>query len=204
MTEVYSVLALDQSMTSTGWAHYLKGDKAPTGGLFSLPSWGEDQGRHLDAFYRWLYNKVWDLHVTHLAFEEPVLPQGLDYREGFGNLLAKYGLPAVIEMVGNNQGIPPDHRLLVNQSSWRTRFWGKDRPLKGLTKQARTNWLKERSLQACDERGWLVAPRKHHIADAMGVLNEALCCIDQRWAANATPLFNRAQLRIENEERELR
>lgn len=202
MSDAYSVLALDQSMTATGWAHYLKGDKVPSGGLFSLPSWGDDQGPHLDAFCRWLTDLLWDRQVTHVAFEEPA--SQLDHREPFAETMAQWGLPTLIELVAFRAGIPADNRLLVNISTWRNRFWGRPRAPKELTKSVRRSWLKARSLQACDERGWIIEPRNHNIADAHGVLNEALCCIDPRWAANATPLFNRAQLRAENEDRAAR
>jgi hypothetical protein len=202
MNDAYSVLALDQSMTATGWAHYLKGDKAPSGGLFPLPSWGDDQGPHIDAFARWLKDMLWDRQVTHLAFEEPV--GELDHRETFTDKLAQWGLPTVIELVAFQGGIPADNRLLVNIATWRTRFWGRPRAPKELTKSARKRWLKERSIEACDERGWMIEPRNHNIADAMGVLNEALCCIDPLWASRDGPLFRRNQLKVENEERAAR
>lgn len=197
----YSVLALDQSMTATGWAHYLKGDRAPSGGLFSLPSWGEDQGPHLHKFSHWLSDMIWDRQVTHLAFEEPIDPSRLKYGETFEMVLAKYGLPTLIELVAFDRGIPADNRLMVNQGQWREQFWGRGNAPKGLTSTARTKWLKAQSLDQCNGRGW-EAPN-HHVADAMGILNYALICIDPRWAANSVPLFNRAQLKRENEERNM-
>lgn len=198
----YSVLALDQSMTSTGFAHYLKGDKAPSGGVFSLPSWQDDQGPHLHKFSVWLSDMIWDRQVTHIAFEEPA--DKLDHHETFTEKMAQWGLPTLIELVAYDRGIPADNRLLVNISTWRTRFWGRPHAPKELTKSARRTWLKQRSIQACDERGWIIESRDHNIADAMGVLNEALCCIDPVWASRDGPLFRRNQLIVENEERAAR
>lgn len=202
MSDTYSVLALDQSMTATGWAHYLKGDKAPSGGVFPLPSWGDDQGPHLAKFHRWIKDMIWDRQITHIGFEEPI--NKLDHRETFTDTLAVWALPALIEMTAWEHGISADNRHLVNIKTWRLRFWGRAQAPENMTKSARRDWLKERSLQACDERGWIIQPRNHNIADAHGILNEMLCNIDPRWAANATPLFNRAQLQVENEERAAR
>lgn len=198
----YSALFLDQSMTATGWAHKLHGDKAPTGGVFALPSWGEDQGPCLHKFSHWLSDMIWDRQVTHIAFEEPV--DMLDHREEISQNMAKWGLPTLIELVAYDRGIPADNRLTVNISTWRTRFWGRHMAPKSLTKSARRSWLKQQSIDQCHARGWNCSwngKPDHNVADAMGGLNEMLCCIDPVWASRDGPLFRRNELRVENEER---
>lgn len=203
----YSVLTLDQSMTSTAWAHHLKGERVPSGGLLPLPSWGDDQGRHLEKFHLWLKDMLWDRQVTHLSFEEPIDPSRLKYGETFDQILAKYGLPAIIELTAHQGGIAPENRLMIPQTSWRENFWGRGTAPKGLTDGARRSWLKAQSIAQCHARGWDCqhdGRDNHNIADAKGILNFTLICIDPRWAANSGPLFRRAQLRAENEDREMR
>lgn len=196
----YSVLALDQSMTATGWAHWLKGEKAPSGDVFSLPSWGDDQGPQLDKFERWLKDMIWNRQVTHIAFEEP--PDNFDHHETATQKMATWGLPTLIEKIAYQGGISADNRLMINISSWRSRFWGTERAPKAFTKSARRTWLKEKSIQACAERGWIID--NHNVADAHGILDFAMCCIDPIYDSRSGPLFRRAQLHRENEERELR
>jgi hypothetical protein len=49
----WAVLALDQSMTSTGWAFLKKGGK-PEWGVKSFPNWGDNEGQYLWEFFEWL------------------------------------------------------------------------------------------------------------------------------------------------------
>lgn len=204
----YSILALDPSMTATGWAHWLKGDKAPSGGVFPLPPWGDDEGKYLNQWRRWLTDMIWDRQVTALYFEDNSFAlkhgsdddkRGFQHHETTTQKLATFGLMSNALQAADDAHIDG---ILVTPQQWRTRFWGVERPPKSLTKSARRTWLKERSIQACVERGWLID--NDNIADAHGILDFAMCCVDPVYESRSGPLFRRQQLRRENEERDLR
>lgn len=201
----YSALALDQSMTATGWAHWLKGEKSPSGGLFPLPPWGDDEGKFANKWMKWLEDMVWDRQITHLFIEDNswALSQqkdghrvGLQHDETTTEKLATFGLMLIGLQVADRANIPG---ALVEIKLWRNRFWGIERPPKSYTPNARRSWLKERSKQSCIERGWIV--ENHNVADAHGILDFGLCTIDPLYDSRSGPLFRRAQLRAENEER---
>lgn len=204
----YSALALDQSMTSTALAHLVEGQKSPTGWMFPMPVWGDDAGRYATDLRLYLLDQCWDLQVTHLFYEN-VFFNHLDHHETRSQSMASIGLMLVIEMVAEEcrrRGQEVEDIYIDNQQ-WTESFWGSSKAPSGYTKAQKRNWRKEQSIKQCHLRGWdcqWEGKDNHNVADAKGVLNFGLTCIDPRWAANAVPLFNRAQLHRENEERELR
>lgn len=206
--ERYSVLALDQSMTSTGFAHLARGDKRPSGGLLSLPPWGDDEGKHLFDFDKWLTGLLWDFQVTHLYYENRHLP-GLTYKDTMTKALERYGLMTLIEVAAETSrraGQSVECRY-VDNAQWTEMFWGTSQSPKGLVKHQARAWRKAQSIRQCDLRGWdcrVDGRESDDVADAMGILNFGVGCVDPRWASISGPLFRRAQLNRENEERELR
>lgn len=202
----YSVLAIDQSMLATGWAHWLKGEKSPSGGLFSLPSWGDEEGKFLNKWRTWLADMIWDRQVTHLYIEDTSFALlhrdkdgtewGLKHHEDTTEKLATFGLMCNALQAADKANI---EAYLVEPRVWRNRFWGTERPPKSYTPSARRSWLKERSKQSCIERGWII--ENHNIADAHGILDFAMCCVDPLYESRSGPLFRRAQLQRDNERR---
>lgn len=193
----YSALAVDPSMTETGWAHWLKGERAPSGGMFPLPSWGDEEGKFANKWRKWLTDLCWDRQVTVIFIEDNSF--ALDHHETTTQKLATIGLMLNALQVADQLHIDAQ---LVTPQQWRGRFWGTERPPKNFTKSARRTWLKEKSIASCNARGWMID--NNNIADAHGILDFGLCCIDPVYDSRSGPLFRRAQLQAENEERNMR
>ncbi len=198
----WSVLAIDQSATSTGWAHLAKGQRAPTWGKFTLPSWQDREGECLWKWFTWLGEKVVETKATHLILENTFQP---DHREDLPLLIAKYGeigmASAVAYLCTTQKGQPVDFTV-VTPSQWRALFLGSDQPPKGLVKHQRRTWLKERAVAECHRRGWIVD--SHDVADALGILAYACGAIDPAFATQQGPLFRRAEMQCEEERRSSR
>jgi hypothetical protein len=197
------VLALDQSMTSTGWAHLSQGQDRPTWGKYSLPDWTNCEGEQGYKFWEWLGNKVVDLKVTHLVLENAINPRGYDSSDT--EQIARWGMILLADMVRHvcnaKRGMQVDMST-VTSSAWRKVFIGTGAPPKALAKKQRRPWLKDKAIKACHARGWLV--ESDDCADALGILAYACAAIDPGYAAKQVGLFKRAELEFENEERSMR
>ncbi len=182
----YSVLALDQSMKNTGWAHLVKGE-LPTAGAFSLPSWGDEEGLYLVRFEKWLTDMVVGRKVTNLMFENTYVR--LPYREPLNVLVAQYGLISVMLMVAFKMSVPA---LMVGPSTWRKSFLGvTGAPASIQDREERTAWLKRRALREAERRYGMVMD-DHNAAEALGILHFGVCSIDPDYAGRTDPIFRRA------------
>ena len=194
----YSVLGIDQSMTSTGWAHYRFGDKLPTWGLHTMPHWGEREGKYGWEWYKWLGGKIMELQVTHLYLENTFNP---NHDEALTEKLAQYGQILLADMavtlIAESLDAEIDFRLVTVQQ-WRDEFIG-GKPPPGLVKHQRRKWLKDKSVEACVARGWMV--ENDNVADALGIMNFGCCIIDPNYAVRQGPLFRRAEMKVDNEAR---
>lgn len=199
----WSVLALDQSPTNTGWAALSQGQDRPTWGKFSLPGWENAEGERLHQFYEWLGRKVVDLNVTHLVAESMFTPA--DHAQSDTAQIGRWGLIGICDMVryvcNSKRGMNVDFSM-VTSTTWRKAFLGSANPPKGLVKSQRRTWLKAKAIEACHSRGWLV--ENDDTADALGILAYACSAIDPGYAAKQVGLFKRKELEFENEERDLR
>lgn len=198
----WSVLAVDQSMTSTGWAHLAKGQHTPTWGRYTLPSWHDREGECLWTWFSWLGEKVADLRVTHLILENTFIPM---HNEGLTNRIAQYGqlgMASAVAWLCTEKKSQPVEFSVVTPQQWRRAFLGSADAPKGLVQAQRRTWLKERCVAECHKRGWLVDG--NDAADALGILAYACSAIDPAFAIRQGALFRRAELRHEMEERALR
>lgn len=198
----WSVLAIDQSMTSTGWAHLRQGQRVPTWGRYTLPSWHDREGELLWKWFSWLGEKVVETQATHLILENTFQP---GHREDLPLLIAKYGqigmASAVAHLCTTQKSQPVDFSV-VTPSQWRAAFLGSATPPKGLVEHQRRKWLKDRAVAECHIRGWLVDGNDS--ADALGILAYACGAIDPAFATQQGPLFRQAEARCENEQRSMR
>jgi len=196
----YSVLAIDQSMTSTGWAHYRQGDAAPTWGVHSMPSWADREGEMLWKWFEWLGEKVEALGVTNLYLEHTFNP--MDHHENLTQKIAQYGTIAMADAVrylcSAKRGHPVTFELVTTQQ-WRPEWIGAVQPPKGLVSHQKRKWLKDRSVEAAATRGWLV--ESNDAADALGILSYCVGAIDPAWRVKQGPLFRRAEMACEEERR---
>lgn len=213
----YSALGLDQSMCNTAWMHMVQGDAKPEGGMFPLPPWGDNEAKYLNNFRYWLNQLCFDRLITHLFIEDTTgaaqrgkTIKGVGFvqhhHETATEQIASGGLLANALQVADElyRAGQPIEAFLVTPKQWQEQFWGSEDAPKGLVGPQRRAWRKDQSIKQCHVRGWSCAWEgrdNDNIADAGGILNFGLICIDPRFAANSVPLFNRAQLRAEMEDR---
>lgn len=197
----YSVLGVDQSMTATGWGHYRFGDKLPTWGLHTMPNWAPREGEHGWHWFEWLGNKCRDLEVTHLYLEDTFVSKR---ERTLSEKLAQYGQILLADMavylINRKAGLQVDFSM-VTVGQWREEFIG-GRPPSGLVEHQRRKWLKDKAVEACNARGWMV--ENDNVADALGIMNFGCCIIDPSYAMRQGPLFRRAEMAADNEKREMR
>ena len=198
----WSVLAIDQSATSTGWAHLAKGQRAPTWGKFTLPSWQDREGECLWKWFTWLGEKATELKITNLILEDTFIPT---HNETLTQRIAQYGqigmADAVAHLCNTSKGMAVEFTV-VKPGVWRAAFLGSAQPPKGLVQHQRRTWLKERAVAECHRRGWSVD--SHDVADALGILAYACGAIDPAFATQQGPLFRRAEMQCEEERRSSR
>jgi hypothetical protein len=198
----WSVLAVDQSMTSTGWAHLRRGDDKPTWGVLKFPGWGDNEGEYLWKWLEWIGGKLTDTKATHLFLENTFNPQ--DHHESLTDRIAQYGLlgqAAVATYLCGLRGQEIDYSL-VTPGQWRPKFIGAQKPPEGIPRHQRRKWLKDKARDACAKRGWLVDSDDE--ADALGILAWSCAQIDTGFAVKQGPLFRRAEAAVEEEARSLR
>lgn len=200
---MWSVLALDQSMTATGWAHMAQGQSLPTWGKFTSPNWKGIEGERGVEFYEWIGVKCVDLAVTQIVFEMPFDPPR--YRSDFTEQAARWGMPLLVDMVrylcNAKRGMQIECSP-VNASQWRASFLGSSSAPKGLVESQRRTWYKERAVAECHSRGWMID--SNDIADALGILDYSCAAIDPAYASTRGALFRRAEAFCENEQRSLK
>ncbi len=207
----YSVLALDQSMTSTGFAHYKHGDSTPSWGLKTYPPWENDEGKYLWNFFEWLGHMCVDLKVTHLFVEDTRFTFKNEpgdgprkHEETLTQLVASIGLIQQAAIVAYKLGERGQHIEFqaVSPIDWRRLFLGAMPKPGGILPQDWRKILKEAAVSQCHKRGWII--ESNDIADALGILTFGICTIDESFRHFQTPLFNRAEVAIDNRVRELK
>lgn len=168
------VLALDLSVSSTGWALFSAGDLAPTSGIWKLADGIDFADR---AFVR-LSKNVMDLHkvmgLTHVAFEEPLPPGKLQGGQtNVQTLETQVGLAAQIMRFGAARGV---NWSKTSPDRWRKHFLRQTRNPKAIVdergRKIKQPSLKDIAVARCRELGW--NPKKHDAAEACGLLDYTL------------------------------
>ena len=196
----WSVLGVDQSPTSTGWAHLAKDGTRPIWGMKKLDSWTDNEGERLWEWMNWLGDLCRKKQVTHLFLENTFAPE--DHHETLTNKIGQYGLIGMGDMVRFLLGTEGQHIAfrLVASGQWRPVFIGTERAPKFVAARLRRQWLKDRAVAACLERGWVV--ENDNMADALGIMNFGCMTIDPVYATRQGPLFRRQELVVERIMRE--
>ncbi len=179
------VMGIDPS-GSLGWAIGNNGMKRPHFGLLPLPAGRSDDGLACSALARWLNERIDEHGISHFFYEEPLLPPGSSLR----SRLVIFKIDGIIEMVGH------DRRIGVFEagiSDWRKRFIGTNRapPSFQHPKGASTQWFKQRAIEEAAKRGWLTDD--HNVAEALGIMDYGLCCIDRSYVSQTDPFNRRAE-----------
>lgn len=156
-----TILALDLSKRSTGWALWSPEMSKPVSGTWSLGSELTSAGR---SFLR-LHQCMNDLYQIH-PFEIVIYEEPLNLGPGAGvtnkdTIFALMGLAAHVDSYCEAKGVRKVRS--VNQSSWRRHFIG------SMKRGTKTKQLKEYAMERCAQLG--MTPQKHDEAEAIGVLD---------------------------------
>lgn len=160
------VLALDQSPRKIGFAIGRRDMLTPITGVHELPAGRNGaHGPMLSHARDWLDTQIKVYHITKVCFETPFLPS----IGGRATWAVMNKLIGVIELVCD------DHEIKCVETTpdnWRRHFIGICRAPKDIQKTRRRAWLKERAMQACAARRWVV--KTDDEAEAAGILSYVL------------------------------
>lgn len=151
------VLALDIA-TRLGWAVGSAGS-LPLFGAHQLPKArydGDFSGRFV-AMAQWLHDMI-DMHApTLIAYEEPLMPRGVEMTTTWATTRLLIGLVSWADGVAEDRGVAA---MEVNNSTWKKHFVGNGRAEKIDT------------IRKCFSLG--MQPPDNNAADAIGILSFAL------------------------------
>ena len=182
------VLALDIALRRTGWAVGWLGMQRPFWGVHeTVGDWDGREGEHLHAWRRFLEARFYEHAVTCIAMELPFID---------GKAFNFSGTQAVLQMQGialelaHARGIKA---FGVAIASWRSHWIGRGIAPKHLEQKERTPWLKDQAMKRAADRGWLAL--HHDEAEALGIMDFALACLDAGYDHRVGPLVRRAELK---------
>jgi hypothetical protein len=156
-----TIVALDLSKRSTGWALWEQGSDSARFGTWTLGSEYTSRG----GTYRKLRQHVADLSrlvdIQHIFFEEPLRPEQLQGHTNIESLRVLTGLAATAECLGEELGCRTV--MPVHNKTWRAQFIGRQK--RGTGRETLKDLAKER----CRQLG--MKPRNDDEADAIGLLD---------------------------------
>ena len=159
-----SLLALDLSKRSTGWAFWKQGMPAPIYGSVSLGSEYSNLGSVCAKCFREVVGVVKVAGADRIVLEKPFNAAQLKGSTNADTLTLQAGLATAVHMAAHHAGVPKPHE--VSPSSWRKNFIG---PQKRGTKRPT---LKKLAIERCRQFGW--SPKNDDEADALGILDSTL------------------------------
>lgn len=182
-----NILALDPAR-KCGWARCDQAGRLVSGVTnFDAPTFG-NRAHH---YRNWLLEKVRSCDIDILAVEQMFTsPTGSN--EKTEKWLRAVNIIAHEIAAARNIAIEEAHI-----GSWRVHFIGMQAAPKkigeGESKSRRSRirreWIKNRVMMQCRERGW--KPQDDNEADALGILDYVRSKHDRDYAANSTPLFSK-------------
>ncbi len=185
-----AVLALDIALRRTGWAIGWPDMSRPFWGVHdTVGDWDGHEGERLTAWRRFLEARLDEHAVTCIAMELPFID---------GRAFSFNGTVAVLQMQGialelaHARGI---RAAGVAIASWRAHWIGQGVAPKHLASKDRTPWLKDMAMKRAAERGWLT--RFHDEAEALGIMDFALACLDAGYDHKVGPMVRRAELKAD-------
>lgn len=156
-------VALDLSLSSTGWASWAHGDAAPSYGRWALADSMKWRGRG----YVRLHKELKAIHdatpIDHLIFEEPLSHASVSGHTNIDTLQTLAGLAAHAESFAAAVKAVPRP---VNVATWRRHFIG------SMPRGTKSPDLKAMTMKRCRELGF--SPVSNDEADAIGLLDFAL------------------------------
>lgn len=181
------VLALDIAKHRTGWAVGRPGMNRPWWGVYALGGeWDRHEGKRLNEWREFLIRKIEEHGVTYIAMERPFI----DLKAFDAN-----GTVPILQMIGIALELAQARKIragAVAIQSWRSHFLGTSRAPKTLASHQRTAALKDLATKRAAERGWLT--QYHDEAEALGIMDFALACLDADYDHRIGPIVSRAEL----------
>jgi hypothetical protein len=184
------VLALDIALRRTGWAVGWPGMQRPFWGVHEIAGdWDGREGERLHAWRQFLEARLAEHGVNCIAMELPFID---------GRAFSFNGTVAVLQMqvialeLAHAFGIRAGG---VAIASWRAHCIGHGMAPKHLARKERTPWLKDVAMKRAAERGWLT--RFHDEAEALGIMDFALSCLDAAYDHKVGPMVRRAELKAD-------
>ncbi len=184
------VLALDLAKNRSGWAVGSPGWKRPFWGIFELAGeWDRHEGKRLHDFREFLARKCSEHSVTYIAIERFFINiKDFDFA-GTTPIAQMHGIAMEY---AHSQGIRCGS---VAIGSWRSHFLGTSVAPKHLASKQRTAFWKEMAVKACVARNLYVT--FHDEAEAIGIMDYALSCLDADYDHKTGPASRRAALKAE-------
>lgn len=184
------VLALDIAKHRTGWAVGFPGMDRPWWGVYELAGeWDRHEGLRLHQWRTFLERKIDEHSVTYVAMERPFVDTRDFNYNGAVPILQMWGI--VLELA-QAKGI---RHGAVPIGSWRSHFLGTAKAPAGLAKAQRTSALKDMAVKQALHRGWLC--QFHDEAEALGIMDFALACLDADYDHKVGPTVRRTELKAE-------
>jgi len=153
-------LALDLA-TRLGFAFGVDG-VVESHGSFRLPSTGPDIGSFLLAYRGWFLHALAVWQPDCITFEMPILPETTQ----IVTLRKLYGLCGLTEMLAIPDRIEVRE---ANLTDIRKHFIGVARAPTHIEKDRRRQWIKQRTIAECRERGF--EPEDDNAADALAMFS---------------------------------
>lgn len=182
------VMALDISVRRTGWAIGSPDWPRPYWSTYADGGdWTKQSGERLHAWRAFLKSKIAEHGVTYLATERLMIPKD---EFNYDSHIPMSKLHGIVEELHVDLGIRGGS---VHVATWRAGFLGTAVAPKHLGSAQRTNWFKDEAVRKCMQRGWLTSV--HDEAEALGIMDFALYCLDEDYAHKIGPFIRRAELK---------
>lgn len=179
------VLALDISMTRTGWALGGPDWGKPLHGVFETANWPKRQGYNLKNWRKFLDARAASFEITHLVFEHVFVNANAKQFQWNGTEAQLMLLGVAVEWA-EQRGIA---QLKADIDDWRMRFLGLNRKPKDGT--AGSDYWKTMALRRAAELN--IYCEHHDEAEAIGILDFALAALDTAYRRRTDPRYRRAQ-----------
>jgi hypothetical protein len=155
-----TVLALDLSVSSTGFAWWKEGQARPVCGTWELAGGIKYAAKAYVRLHRHLRDVNDLLPIDEIVFEDPLPPHSVHGHTSIDVIKASAGLAAHVLSFAEAMGI---RCQAVHQATWRRHFVGV------IPRGTKTPDLKHMAMTRCRELGFDV--QKHDAAEACGLLD---------------------------------
>lgn len=173
------VAGFDQAPRGSGWC-VGDGREAPERGYIEFGDYGDNEGALMLEVYTWIKAFLEAYHIKAIATEQILFVPATFNAHVVDR---QYAVRNSISLAAAQIGV--DH-YQAEVTTWRQHFLELSRAPKGSPK----DWLKDRAMQTCLARGWLV--ESHHVAEACGVWDWLLCTLDRNYRHRSGPERRRA------------